>query len=584
MPRASCSSLASHIIPSLSLQPCVSARLFACYSLHAEKQQTLTKSTSTSTTASTSTPLHRSTRQSQFSQYSSENSHIQPILPLLQSLVHVEVIALGHSKDSNSNSNMNSTLPTNANASSSNNNKHKQTHFSGFDCSSTLTPVDRVDGSNSHQQDSIEALVAAKEQVQALLSLCSMDMDMDIHTTTTGTDSDAENRDATTTTATPSATATTQQVRSCLQTLIHFLGDTMLATSGYGLTLRQECAKSIAVHYPPRRVEKAVTVYRKELETILARLQLQDQDFITSASTSTSAAHFNNSSNFSNNYAGKVLFVEKRLAEFVGQAVRYNLRRFFNKAPPRLTPADTKYEQRLGTYSQVYALVEMEMPDDHENAAVDDECISALVSTALCRIYEFFGLEALLDSSQRPPPLPVLFCQQPASNRGLAIRTLSVPADSLLTDQDMDDILNDIDEATSFLAAAKGCRFLLDLFQIKGVQDEIVRQGGWLEVENHASISWKHDLWKLCPDDAHLVVLCNYAAFLQKIQSWVPLMEQQVSSCQASLDALAKRFHTTTKAKSLLKKYPQIPVIAVHLQEALVRAHSFPLIKSFASN
>jgi hypothetical protein len=340
----------------------------------------------------------------------------------------------------------------------------------------------------------------------------------------------------------------------------------MLALTGNGLILRQECAKSIAVHYPPRRVEKAVAVYKQELETILARLQ----------APSTTEIYISHNNNINN----KVLFVEQRLAEFVGQAVRYNLRRFFNQAPPRLTPADTHYEQRLGAYSQVHALVAMEMYDAYENAAVDDACISALVSTALCRIYEFFGLEALLEHSSQlgPPSLPSLFCQKPASNRGFSVR--SNYDTHPMTEHDMKDILDDVDEATSFLAATKGCRFLLDLFQIQGVPDEITRQGGWLEVETHASISWKYDLWKLCPADAHLVVLCNYADLFRTLESLLPVMEQQVASCETSLDALAKRFHITTKSKNLLTKYPEIVEIASHVQEALVRAHSFPLVKS----
>jgi hypothetical protein len=115
--------------------------------------QQLIQSASTLTSASASTP-RRSTRQSQ-SEDARQHIHLQPILPLLQALVHVEVVALGHSQDNNTN-----------NSSSS-----KRTHFSGFDCSSTQPPVDRVDGSNTHQQDSIEALVAAKEQVQALMHL-----------------------------------------------------------------------------------------------------------------------------------------------------------------------------------------------------------------------------------------------------------------------------------------------------------------------------------------------------------------------------------------------------------------------------
>jgi hypothetical protein len=283
-------------------------------------------------------------------------------------------------------------------------------------------------------------------------------------------DIDVENRDPsttiTTTTTSTTTTPTLEQVCTSLQALIHFLTETMLAPTGNGLMLRQECAKSIAVHYPHRRVEKAVLVYKQELVTILARLQ----------APSTTEIYISHN----NNINSKVLFVEQHLAEFVGQAVRYNLRRFFNQAPPRLTPADTHYEQRLGAYSQVHALVAMEMYDEYENAAVDDACISALVSTALCRIYEFFGLEALLEHSSQlgSSSLPTLFCQKPASNRGFSVG--SNYDTHPMTEHDMEDILDDVDEATSFLAATKGCRFLLDLFQIQGVPDEITRQGGWL--------------------------------------------------------------------------------------------------------
>lgn len=352
--------------------------------------------------------------------------------------------------------------------------------------------------------------------------------------------------------------AENQPCRSCLDALLLFLRTVLQGNDATGVSLRRECAKSIAINYPPPRIQKAVAVYSQELQTVLARLEGSTTGTGTDCLT--------------------VLSVEQRLAEFIGQAVRYNLRRFFNRAPPRLSPSDTKYDSRLNSYSQVLSLFEMVMPGEHENAAVDDECISALFSTALCRLYEFFGLETLLDAGQQPTTaLPVLFCHSPASNRALSIRGGTEP----WTDQDVSDILDDIDDATSFMAAAKGSRFLLDLLQIKGVQAEIQRQGGWLDVETHASISWKYDLWKLCPSDAHLVVLCNYSAFLHKLQTLVPLMEQQVWSCQASLDALGTRFHVNTKSKNLLTKYPQIPTIAEHLQEGLTRAHSFPLINAF---
>jgi len=491
------------------------------------------------------TPTRRSARQSQNNHGSTATQ--LPVLPLLRALVHVEVVALGGTTYNNNNSTTHHPVQQQQQQQSF----QKKTHFSGFDCSSTHPPVDRVDGSATHQQDSIDALVKAKDQIQ-LLHMESF-----------------EN-------VTPGGYR--HAVQHCLVALVAFLRDTMAGESVASVQLRKECAKSVSVsHYPTRRIQKAVTVYLTELEIVLARLQQQQggggtptSAIVTTETTPLPVA---------------VLFVEQRLAEFVGQAVRYNLRRFFNKAPPRLSPADTKYDLRCNGYSQVYALCEMTMSDQaYENAAVDDECISALFSTALCRLFEFFGLEALLDANsttmqqqQQIDLIPAFFCQAPASNRSLSIRG---GGDALLTDQDVHDILDDIDEATGFLAACKACRFLLDLLAVPGVQAEIERQGGWWEVETHASISWKYELWKLCPADAHLVVLCNYTAFIAKMESLLPAMEHAQPNCHAVLACVAKRFHVTTKSKNLLQKYPAIPDIAETLQEGLERAHAFPLIQA----
>lgn len=441
---------------------------------------------------------------------------LTPILPLLQSLVMVESISLA-GDDGSSSKNLVS--------------------FSGIDCSSVQPPVDRVEGSGTHQHDSIQALVQAKEQVEALV----------------------------------------RQVREqggcyynesshcpqilCLESLVEFLqhddvryGKGNVAINGWV----QECAK--AIHhstFPPRRVLKAVALYQRELSLILKRLQNggdQDDDD-------------NNDS---------ALMMENRLSELLGQAIRYHLRLFFNSAPPRLSPKDVDYENREQQYSQVKNLIVMTMKDDYSNGAVDDECISALVSSALCQICDYFGLQTLLDASAQRPDIPALFCTNPASNRGFRVRG---PPESLSADE-LDHVLSDIDHAYAFLATMNACRFLVELLNAPGVQDEINRQGGWSQLETYASISWKHHLWKLCPDDQHLVCLSNFEAFNGRLQSYLSVLEGCVEGCEDSLAALAKRFHASTKSKNILGKFPQIRTIAHCLEDGRKQAYAFPRVKT----
>ena len=91
-------------------------------------------------------------------------------------------------------------------------------------------------------------------------------------------------------------------------------------------------------------------------------------------------------------------------------------------------------------------------------------------------------------------------------------RQMSFEAGVALRPDKMDQVLGDIEEAYSFLSAAFACRFLVGLWTVPGVRDEINRFGGWSKLETYAKISWKHQLWQLCPDGAHLVVFCNFDA------------------------------------------------------------------------
>jgi hypothetical protein len=486
-------------------QPLVlSARIFSAYSLAVDSRQ---QERSLRTIPQCS------------SQQCSEKlavSSIAPILPLLRSLVQVEAVSLA----------TNDPATTHLRTVENYTVIRRRIHFCGFDCSAVQPPVDRVDGSGLHQQESIQTLLIAKRQADALVER---------HLGAGG------------------------DFAACLQAVVEFLdghedSDYNECRSWWML----ECAKAIGADYPVRRVAKAVEQYRRELSIILERMNAnQPMPLLLIDETNDST-----------------LVVERCLSQSVGQAIRYNLRKFFNSAPPRLTPADTDYEQREQNYSKVKQLITMTLNENKENVAVDDECIAALVSTALLRLYECFGLDAMLSPLIGPPVLPALFCTHPASNKGFQIR--GPPA--LLTATELDDVLHDIERTYAFVAAANACQFLLSLWTVPGVQDEINRLGGWPQIETYATISWCHALWKISPNDGHLVLLCNYQALLERLQNWCASISAVSLGCNRELIALQKRFHANTKSKNVLTNFPQIQVIRQCLEEGRAMANAFPQV------
>lgn len=500
------------------LQPCVSSRLFACFTLYLEKTESLIQKV---------TPLKKRPTRS-VSQQSTEKQ-IQPILELLRSLVNVEVVSLGEFDDrvvhgGSENSGSGSTV-NNTNICS-----RKQVHFSGFDCSSTHPPMDRIHKSASQRHDNIQALVAAKEQVENIVG-CS----------------DVQNRGE--------ETSNSTRIQSCLDAMQLFLGSTMRGREGRNL--REACAKSMPIHqYHNKRIERAAANYEKEIDTLRTRLC---------------------------NKGGaerRILFLEKRLAEFVGQAIRYHLRMFFDAAPPRLCADDTDYDSRSETYSQVPNLVEMTMQDDDSTSTVvEDGCISALISSALCYIYGLFGMNAFVQG-EPTPAIPTQFCQSPASQEGISFSysRAGAPPPPSRDKGDMEDIRWDIQEAGCFLATTRACQFLQDLFDSKGVQQEIAVQGGWGKIETLSTITYKYDLWKHCPNDAHLALLSNVKTFSEMIRSLLPEMKKQEESCEKSLDNMAKRFRIKTRSKNLLAKFPEIKTIACYIEEARECASTFPSV------
>ena len=141
-------------------------------------------------------------------------------------------------------------------------------------------------------------------------------------------------------------------------------------------------------------------------------------------------------------------------------------------------------------------------------------------------------------------------------------------------------VLDDIHEATSFLAAARAARFLFDLLAPPEVQDEIARMGGWVEIETYASCIWKNDFWKLCPADAHLVALCNVAALQHRLQVYCEAMEELTDECESRLVQLHRNLRLSTKSAVVLRMYPCIKEIAESFEHGMELANAFPLVNS----
>lgn len=422
--------------------------------------------------------------------------------------------------------------------------KQKSIQFSGIDCSSTLPPVDRVGGSESHQRDLIASMVVVKDLIDTLEKCKQND----------------------------------PEILKYLDTLIYFFSTSL---QGEHNKLKAACAKSINSH--PNRIESARKQYLRDFERLRTRLLMPIHE---ENDTRNDLTYFGDSEVYVN--LDLCLNVEIRLAHFVGQTIRYYLRMFLNPQPPRLSPKDIAYHQQTNSFSKVSELVEMKMSIGGHNEALEDACISALVSTALQRVYEFCGPDALLMSTSSIingekdidvvitylPDMLASFCTSTASQIDIPIRPPFISFD----EDDIAEIHDDLQDATRFLAAAKASRFLLDLFTAKGVQNEIQRLGGWSKVETYAKISRKYKLWQICDFDAHLVSLCNHEFFLKRLQELCKIFGKQAPICENALASMAKRFRVTTQSKNIVKFCPEIRIIHQEFEDSRDIFNAFPIV------
>jgi hypothetical protein len=241
------------------------------------------------------------------------------------------------------------------------------------------------------------------------------------------------------------------------------------------------------------------------------------------------------------NAPSQPLFLEKRLADSLGQAIRFYLRAFFNPVPWK-KPTDGKVEapavQQSKHQSRVSELLIMKLPDGVvvADTAVADGAISSVFSAALRIVYLHFGADVFLSDEYRPPTLPENFCNSEASQKGPGKKR------SPMSDEAVDAIVSDIHNTQSFRDAAVACRFLSNLLNFPGVREEIIKVCGWVCVEKHANRIKGYKLIELCPDDAHLVLLSDTNRFFARIDSYKMAVEKLIAPCEQRLEQLAITF------------------------------------------
>ena len=457
-------------------QPCASARLFACASIVLE--------------SSKADAAGRAKRPA---------DQLRHVLPTLAAFVNAELISLSGETPSKADT------------------KRKKLHFSTFDGSATMPPVDRLSGSHSHLEKNILSLEAVFKEIDSLAKKSS------------GAKNDAVE----------------EEIKECLDAIIFTMHH---IESEAGSSMMNECAESMPFHWPAKRFIKAARTYREELEEV--HLLLDDKQSNDSA-------------------------LRSRLGDFIGRSIRFYFRRFFDPVPLNLTNEEHESYRHVdlsGTRSRVCEIVEMVDPEgDGRDTAAADGSISSVFSYALRAIHALFAINA--DRSSVEGEYVCAFFLSGASQRGLGPgRATTI----VLSDADLDEILADIHDVHIVLQGIKAARFLSALFHWPGVNAAVKDAGGWGKVETYAGIFESLDLEKACPEEAYFTLLAGIDMLLQRIDADAEKMAQIERTCEDNLRSCWKRFRCGTKSKAILQQNPHISTIAAYLRDG--KSLSFPAL------
>lgn len=442
--------------------------------------------------------------------------------------------------------------------------------------------MDRQIGSALHRHNSILAMVDAMEHIQK----------------------------SSTTPATSAAASIAANLADLSSFLTrHFInvdadaGDGEATTDNTATMLLAACSDAVALNFPWKRVQELAKLYCKDFSILQRRLDrstimVAKTPNISAESSSPASTHqFEKSIGpqkpmqelllDDDDDNDEPLVMEECLAAFLGQAIRYQLRLLLNTAPPRLCKEDEEYEVRSLAYSQVCKLAILVPRSDAspDNAAAEDSFFSAIVSNALDHIFEYFGMEQMVGVdelvSSTIVPLSV------ASQRSLTLRNVEALKTTPLAEEDVDAVLQDIRDATSLLDVSRAVKFIIDLFNAPGVQDEIQRMSGWSPIESYATWSLKYSSWKLFPADSHLVALHNVKLLLQRLQAFYIKIASTIDDSEGDLQTVRKNYFVVdnglaaarrSKACKAASEIPPLVEISKTWNEGMTRARYFPLV------
>lgn len=390
----------------------------------------------------------------------------------------------------------------------------KTVQFSAYEGSATRPPRDSVLGSHIPRHVNINAMVLALEQVNAMLR-----------------QSDNERKEA----------------LISLQALSKFLNQ--IEGAEEGRKLREVCAKSMPFHWDPQRFRKAARLYHRDVEKLCQCME----------------------NNASLNEADVQLNLEKKLAESLGGAIRYHLRRFFNSIYGRVIEDPGLTEAPFKRQSKIHEILRMTLPSWYNagaHSAVADGSVSSVFALAIETIEREFGVEPFLAIEFKVPDIPESFCQSEVSQRGLCGRSKTS-----LSESDVETILSETCAAQGFLAGGKACRFVSELLNWPGVNEEITRLGGWGIIEQCAKQFRAFHLDRVSPHEVHFVLLSDMALLRERVQQCEQAMEHALERCTTALNDQWVRFDCDNTKKG--KSVPIIGVLRDLLLEGL-KAHMFP--------
>jgi hypothetical protein len=452
------------------------------------------------------TPMTRRRRRLQSSS-TPAISHIQPLLPLLQAMVELELVSLQEEATEQ------------ASCAKEEEESLRKVHFSGFDGASIKPPSDVILGSCDHQQDCIGKLQHVLNEARSLESQQQ------------------------------------QQAQHPLVGLLSFL-ESLDGDSDHALAMLTVCAQSISsssspqnYYYQPSRVSTAADFYFHDLQILQSRLV--------------------NNIKFPQ---PQPLYLEQRSADKCGQVIRYFLRTMLNPVPYR-----AYWDETLDTV-RISDLIKMESSID--STAVEDGSISSLFSYALRHIYEVFGST----NAEQIRPVPDLFCHTVACWRGLGTRDF--PAE--YTTEDWKEITSQLWQASLFLAAYNGARFLHQLLDIATVSQQLENGGtgtySWSTLQHYAKVLHDHSSVATASEDVHLAFLhLSLDSLKNQLAILLQVLGEQAEDCQGSMDGMVHRLQLGSAGKKGPKMFKgkyktQLAQLEHTLQDAEELYQMFPTV------